>query len=270
MIASDFGDLIIQSKAPMKTFHRRQLPRPHAISRKLHRQLTDCFSFPERVLFLDIETTGLSHYYDEITIIGWSFGGCAKTLVKGRDPRPLYDDVARAKALVTFNGIRFDARFIARDFPDIVLPETHVDLRYLCRRVDLKGGQKAIESTLGINFRGDLTNMDGAEAVLLWHRYVRGDLDALRKLIRYNRIDVAAMGAIFDEVIVRICPQLDLFTEHVRFRDWSAPLGWHKLPRVFSPSRQLTERRLGYSDLFGASPFSQLRIVGIDLTSTLR
>lgn len=29
-------------------------------------------SFPEDVLFLDIETTGLSQYYDHITMIGWS------------------------------------------------------------------------------------------------------------------------------------------------------------------------------------------------------
>ena len=268
MIASDSGALVVQSKVPVRPSPKRQPSRHPVISRKLHRQLADCFSFPERVLFLDIETTGLSHYYDEITIIGWSFGGCAKTLVKGGDPKPLYDDVVRAKALVTFNGIRFDTRFITRDFPDIVLPETHLDLRYLCRRVDLKGGQKAIENILGINFRGDLANMGGAEAVLLWHRYVRGNLDALRQLIRYNRIDVAAMGAILDEVITRIRPQLDLFTERVRFRDWSAPPGWQKLPRVSSPPRQLTERRLGFSDLFGTDSFAELRIVGIDLTGS--
>lgn len=266
--ASDFANLVIQSKAPVQVSKKKQSPRPYAIPRKLHRQLAACFSSPEHILFLDIETTGLSHYYDEITVIGWSFGGRAKTLVKGQDPKRLYDDVSRAKALVTFNGIRFDARFIARDFPDIVFPGIHIDLRYLCRRVGLKGGQKAIENTLNIKLRDDLTNMDGAEAVLLWHRYVRGDLKALRKLIRYNRADIAAMGAILDEVIVRMCPQLDMFTELVRFRDWSAPPSWQKLPRVSSPPRHLTEKRLGYSDLFSSSSFSALRIVGIDLTGS--
>ena len=219
-------------------------------------------------MFLDIETTGLSHYYDDITVIGWSFGGHTKTLLKGQDPKSFHDDVARAKALVTFNGIRFDTRFIARDFPDTVFPEIHIDLRYLCRRVGLKGGQKAIENALNINLRGDLTSMGGAEAVLLWHRYVRGDLKALRKLIRYNRIDVAAMGQIFDEVIVRLCPQLDLFMEHVRFREWSAPLGWHRQPRVSPPASRLTKKRLGFADLFGAGYFSELRTVGIDLTGS--
>ena len=88
-----------------------------AIPPKLQNQLALCASFPNRVLFLDIETTGLSHYYDEITIVGWTFGGTAKTLVKGQDPSPLLEDAMRAKVLVTFNGIRFDTKFIAKEFP---------------------------------------------------------------------------------------------------------------------------------------------------------
>ena len=121
-----------------------------AIPPKLQNQLALCASFPDRILFLDIETTGLSHYYDEITIVGWTFGGTAKTLVKGQDPSPLVKDAARAKALVTFNGIRFDTKFIAKEFPEVTLPDTHLDLMYLCRRLGLKGGQKAIEKELNI------------------------------------------------------------------------------------------------------------------------
>ena len=242
--------------------------RPNANTRKLQRQLADCASFPGRVLFLDIETTGLSNYYDEITLIGWSFGGHAKTIVKGQDPGLLRDDATRAKALVTFNGIRFDTKFIAREFPEIILPESHVDLMYLCRRVGLTGGQKAIESELGIEFRDDSTKMDGAEAVVLWHRYLRGDPDALRKLIRYNRVDIAAMGAILDEAIFRISTQLDLFVENVCFRDWSASPDWQTLPKVSPAPRELTERGFGFSDLFGDNFFSDLRIVGIDLTGS--
>src|SRR5437899_17959 len=32
-------------------------------------------SFPSQTMFLDIETTGLSRYYDTITLVGWSMGG---------------------------------------------------------------------------------------------------------------------------------------------------------------------------------------------------
>ena len=36
-------------------------------------------SFPEDTLFLDIETTGLSLYYDQITLVGWSTGHLCST-----------------------------------------------------------------------------------------------------------------------------------------------------------------------------------------------
>ena len=245
-------------------------PEPlRAIPSKLQEQLALCASFPERVLFLDIETTGLSHYYDEITIVGWTFGGAAKTLVKGQDPRPLVKDAARAKVLVTFNGIRFDTKFIAKELPEVALPDTHIDLMYLCRRVGLKGGQKAIENELNIRVRDDLTDVDGAAAVVLWHRYMRGDTAALQKLIRYNRADIAAMGAILDLTVPRFAFHPDLFLKETSFRDWSAPEGWLDLTIPMSRST----RRTGtppprFEDLFGGTTAEEARVVGIDLTGS--
>lgn len=245
-------------------------PEPlRAIPPKLQEQLALCASFPERVLFLDIETTGLSHYYDEITIVGWTFGGTAKTLVKGQDPRPLVKDAERAKVLVTFNGIRFDTKFIAKELPEVALPDTHIDLMYLCRRVGLKGGQKAIEKELNIRVRDDLADVDGAAAVVLWHQYMRGDNAALTKLIRYNRADIAAMGAILDLTVPRFAFHPDLFLEETSFRDWSAPEGWLDLSSPMSNAA----RRTGtppprFEDLFGGTAAEEARVVGIDLTGS--
>ena len=240
-----------------------------AIPPKLQEQLALCASFPEHVLFLDIETTGLSHFYDEITIVGWTFGGTARTLVKGQDPRPLVKDAARAKVLVTFNGIRFDTKFIAKELPQVALPDTHIDLMYLCRRVGLKGGQKAIEKELNIRVRDDLSDIDGAAAVVLWHRYMRGDTAALEKLIRYNRADIAAMGAILDSTIPRFAFHPDLFLEEASFREWSAPDGWLDLSGPMSKA----EGRTGtppprFADLFSGTAAEEARVVGIDLTGS--
>tara|TARA_R110002110_G_C13458731_1_gene717943 strand:- start:3209 stop:4972 length:1764 start_codon:yes stop_codon:yes gene_type:complete len=219
-------------------------------------------------MFLDIETTGLSHYYDEITVVGWSIGGQAKTFIKGDDPSNLINDAAIAEALVTFNGIRFDARFLRQEFPDIRLPKVHIDLMYLCRRVGLTGGQKSIETELKLNFRQELEDVDGFAAVLLWHRYLRGDVEALSRLIRYNRADIAAMGGIFDKAMLRFAVEPDLFSSSISFVEWSAPSGWKELPDELPvPSNNLSHAP-HFNDVFGQSCAKDARIVGIDLTGS--
>ena len=239
------------------------------IPRKLQEQLALCTANPDRVLFLDIETTGLSHYYDEITLVGWSFDGAAKTLLRGQNPGPLIEDAARANVLVTFNGIRFDTKFIAKELPEVALPASHLDLMYLCRRVGLKGGQKAIEKALGIRLRGEVAEVDGAAAVVLWHRYLRGDAPALRRLVHYNRADIAAMGAILDRIFPRFVFHPDLFVEDTSFRTWAAPARWRDLSGVLPPvSRPMGPPPPRFEDLFGAPSHAGARVVGIDLAGS--
>ena len=211
----------------------RRPERTRANPRSLRGRLIECARYPERVLFLDVETTGLDPDHDEITVIGWSFGGCTRSMVRGANEDLLRNDFQQAKALVTFNGGRFDTKFVARAFPGITFPKVHIDLLQLCRRVGLNGGQKAIEKALGIDLRDEATRVDGLHAVELWHKYVHGDREALRTLVLYNRVDVAAMGAILDEVVRRISARIDLSMYGVRFRDWSAPEGWRTLDEGF-------------------------------------
>lgn len=241
----------------------RRLPSP-----VLREQLALCAAYPDRIMFLDIETTGLSHYYDEITTVGWSIGGRAETFIKGGDAAHLLRDAASAKVLVTFNGIRFDARFLRQEFPNIALPAVHIDLMYLCRRLGLKGGQKSIETELGLNYRQELEDVDGFAAVLLWHRYLRGDVEALSRLIRYNRADIAAMGAIFDRAMSGFAVEPDLFSSPVRFVDWSAPGGWNDLPGGLQPAPSHLTHAPRFDDLFAGTSAENARIVGIDLTGS--
>lgn len=238
------------------------------IDKKLEAQLALCAAQPNRVLFLDIETTGLSYFYDEVTVVGWSYDGCASTIVKGQNHAKLKRDAAAAIAVVTFNGIRFDAKFLKREFPDIQLPDLHLDLMYLCRRIGLTGGQKKIEDMLRLTFREDLKEVDGFAAVLLWHKYLRGDVTALERLIRYNRCDIAAMGALFDVVLKSLGSQPDLYSEVDSFVDWSAPHGWEDVPVDLPslPNHQSTVHT--FSNLFSGTPAGTLRVVGIDLTGS--
>jgi predicted nuclease with RNAse H fold/dephospho-CoA kinase len=223
---------------------------------------------PRSVVFLDVETTGLSWFYDELTLVGWARDGAYRVHVAGEDPVDLLGALASARALVTFNGTLFDLKFLKKTFGEIALPPVHIDLRYLSKRVGLTGGQKFIEAELGILARGGVEDLDGAAAVLLWHEFVRGDYDALHRLIDYNRRDVLAMCMILDRVVDRLDVQQHLWLKHPRFEKWAGPALEQSLP--YHSSHQTTSRLKArtFTSLFKGTPAEGAKIVGIDLTGS--
>ena len=159
-------------------------------------------TFPARTLFLDIETTGLSIYYDSITVVGWCYANEYDFMVRGDTEQKLRDVLADARAIVTFNGSLFDIPFLLHEFPGARIPRCHVDLRFFAKRIGLSGGQKAIEKHLNVMTRPEsVADLKGENAPLLWSRYCWGDASALDKLIAYNKADVEGMKVIFDHVV---------------------------------------------------------------------
>ncbi len=191
-------------------------------------------TFPEETLFLDIETTGLSLYYDEITLVGWSIGAAYGVYVKGTADDALRSALSRAKTVVTFNGSLFDLPFLRRLLPEVQLPEAHVDLRFLARAAGLAGPQKVIERKIGFEREADLGEMNGQDAPLLWHSYKQGDRKALKRLIQYNHADVEGMKLIFDEALGRLLEQREVphsMRPRFKFASFSAPLVWRNSRR---------------------------------------
>jgi uncharacterized protein YprB with RNaseH-like and TPR domain len=145
--------------------------------------------------YLDIETTGLCSFYDEITVIGICLGdGTDNTLVQlvGSDATRsnLLRNLRCVDTIYTYNGSRFDLPFITSRL-GVNLKEHfhHRDLMHDCWRNDLYGGFKAVERQLGIPRR--LTGVGGADAVMLWWRYqTKHDTRALDLLLEYNKEDV--------------------------------------------------------------------------------
>jgi uncharacterized protein YprB with RNaseH-like and TPR domain len=78
----------------------------------------------------------------------------------------------------------------------LALDQAHIDLRYVLASLGYKGGLKGCERRLGLD-RGDLANVDGYFAVLLWREYrVHGNAEALETLLAYNIRDVVNLEAL--------------------------------------------------------------------------
>ena len=128
--------------------------------------------FPEfrnSMVYLDIETTGLDRYYQSITTIALYDGYEIKTYVQGQNLDDFIEDIQNYKVIVTYNGKSFDIPFI-ESFFNIRLNHAQIDLRYILYSLGFKGGLKGVERQLG-NDRGDLRDVDGFFAVLLWDEY---------------------------------------------------------------------------------------------------
>jgi uncharacterized protein len=164
--------------------------------------------FADSVLFLDIETTGLSPYYSEVTVIGALGGGQPALFVNGvnLDAFPAY--VEQFPILVTFNGSQFDVPFLRAHFPQARLDQPHIDLRFALASLGYRGGLKAVEHTLGLQRDPTIQGVDGFEAVRLWHAYRRGNAQALRKLLLYNLTDVVNLVELVEKTVELKRPRL--------------------------------------------------------------
>lgn len=177
--------------ADVLTESRRQLDRcnPNFFARRIPAsQQWRLFSeFRGQTAYLDIETTGLEADCTISTIAVYD-GTTMVTYVNGQNLDDFIDDIRRYKLLVTYNGKCFDVPVIERFF-GMTLDHAHIDLRYVLAGLGLKGGLKRCEAQLGMD-RGDLEDIDGLFAVVLWKAYLRNrDEQALETLRAYNLQD---------------------------------------------------------------------------------
>ncbi len=158
--------------------------------------------------YLDIETTGFSRTYCDLTVVGVA-------VVRGEQLRfgQLYGDQIYADGVLgllegvdeiyTYNGSRFDLPFLQHRLNlDLRRQYAHTDLMYKCWLKDLKGGLKVVETRLGIERR--LQDVNGFMAVRLWWEYVNNnDTQALRMLLEYNKEDVVNLHVLREKLGVK-------------------------------------------------------------------
>jgi len=154
--------------------------------------------------FLDIETTGLSKHYNDITVIGLYDGKESKLFVNGKNLDDFTNEIKKYPMIVSFNGRCFDIPFIQAKFPNLDLSRFHIDLRFAMKDIGYTGGLKRIENRIGIERDDELKEVDGFEAVRLWRKYKKGDKSALDLLLKYNQADIENLKGLMDFAFDRL------------------------------------------------------------------
>jgi len=200
---------------------------------------------PEKALFLDTETTGLSGGAGTVAfLVGLGRVERGRFVVYqylmpnyGAEPLLLEKTAAlirEAETLVTFNGRSFDvpllrSRFVMCRMEDPTADKPHLDLIHPARRawkLRLKDCSLShIEETvLGVRRERDIP---GAEVPERYFRFLKsGDMDLLEDIVLHNRQDIVSLGAL----LVRLS------------RAYAAPLEQTSMLDVFSLGKALEKR----------------------------
>ena len=164
--------------------------------------------FTETTWCIDIETNG-GFGPNDITIIGMHHRYETHILVKGKDMHSFPELFNAVGLMVTFFGTGFDIPFLKRAYPALNFDRPHVDVCTLMRRIDMKGGLKAIEHRLGISRDDDAVGLDGMDAVRLWNQWLYSrDTNALDLLIKYNREDIQNLPLLLDWAMPRLMTKI--------------------------------------------------------------
>lgn len=193
--------------------------------------------FPEfrhKIAYLDIETTGLSSYWNKVTTIALYDGGTIRYYIQGRNLSAFKRDIKAYDVLVTYNGKCFDVPFL-RDHLKIELNQVHIDLRYVLHSLGFSGGLKGCEKKLGID-RKELDGVDGFMAVALWADFKNShNPRALETLLSYNIQDVLNLETLLVMAYNRKLKE----TPFARARKLPMPI----LPKnPFRPDRKIVNR----------------------------
>ncbi|HLT28918.1 MAG TPA: ribonuclease H-like domain-containing protein [Myxococcaceae bacterium] len=156
--------------------------------------------FGEGAVFFDIETDGSERQLP--TVVSLLDAEGLHLFVRGENLEALPDALMRRPIWVTFNGSCFDVPVLREHFPQLTRPPVHLDLRFLGRRIGLKGGLKQIERGLGLDRSTAIDGVGGMDAVLLWRAWLETrDPSVLQLLVEYNLYDAINLRSLLHRVL---------------------------------------------------------------------
>ena len=163
----------------------------------------------DKILYFDIEATGLDLVNDSITTISTFDGSEIKYFVEGQNLEEFIPYLEKFDAIATFDGEKMDIPFIEHKF-GFDFYHIHFDLFKISRKLGISGGLKQIENYLEISRNvKNLEGIDGKTAIYLWKEYqLTKDSRYLDTLLAYNIEDA-----------VNLEPILSWFYNRLRAKD---------------------------------------------------
>lgn len=174
--------------------------------------------YQDSAVYLDIETTGLGSSGDIITTIALYDGKNIGYYINGENLNDFKKDIRNYKVIITYNGKTFDIPFIEHYF-GITIPHAQLDLRYILHNLGYSGGLKSCEKQLGLERTGELSDIDGFFAVLLWNDYKKNkNPKSLETLLSYNIEDVLNLEFLMIEAYNRKLKNIPFAVEKLKNR----------------------------------------------------
>ncbi len=143
-----------------------------------------------KILYFDVEATGLNKDEDEITTISTYDGENIRCFVNGDNLSDFPDYADEFSAICTFDGERLDIPLINKQL-GYYFSHIHFDLFQLSRILGVRGGLKKIERRMGVDRDPLIKEINGKSAIFLWKEYQKSrDNRFLETLLAYNIEDV--------------------------------------------------------------------------------
>ena len=155
-----------------------------------------------RLCFMDIETTGLQFFNDEVTVVGVYDGVYHQALIAGIDlsTENIRTILSPYEMVVSHYGLKFDIPFLKYKYPDLNFNQLHFDMSFIGRKLHLGRSLKDMEKHFDITRDEDVAALNGYHAVKLWENYQEGNKESLDLLIQHNRNDTGNLEVLADRL----------------------------------------------------------------------
>jgi len=155
--------------------------------------------------YLDIETNSREDNIVEVTVIGIYDGENYTPFVSGKNLEEFEAFISKFMLVVTFSGNTFDLPMLQKTFPNVYIPPIQIDLKYVLRKLGIRGGLKKVEELFCIERPPDIKGLNGYHALLLWRQFENNnDESCLNLLIRYNEQDCINLKPLMDACFERL------------------------------------------------------------------